>query len=130
MPRRGPRGGCDMSATADFGHQSQHTAIEALNDAVLEVTDLMSPPCLMAGSANPALAVKVAHRVNVEMLERSIERFPDGETYGRLGSSVRGRDAYIIQPTCAPVNDKPFDRLLVIDNLNRASACHVAAIST
>lgn len=117
-----------MSATADFGHQSQHTAIEALNDTVLEVTDLMSPPCLMAGSANPALAVKVAHRVNVEMLERSIERFPDGETYVRLGSSVRGRDAYIIQPTCAPVNDNLFELLLLIDTLKRASAGRVTAI--
>jgi len=88
-----------MPATAEDGHHSQRTASGALNNAGREVTELMSPPCLMAGSANPALAEKVARRVSVEMLDRRIEHFPDGETYVRLGSSVRGRDAYIIQPT-------------------------------
>ncbi|HLZ22595.1 MAG TPA: ribose-phosphate pyrophosphokinase [Ktedonobacterales bacterium] len=95
---------------------------------VVELTDLNTPPCVIAGSANPALATAIAARLGIPLLERRIERFPDGETYVRVGSSVRGRDAYIIQPTCAPVNDNLFELLLLIDTLRRASAGRLTAI--
>lgn len=99
----------------------------SLNE-VVELTDVMSPPCLIAGSANPALAEAIAREVGTPLLDRRIERFPDGEMYVRLSSSVRGRDAYVIQPTCAPVNDNLFQLLLLLDTLRRASAGRLTAI--
>src|SRR5262249_8683712 len=52
----------------------------------------------------------------------------DGELYVRFEESVRGRDAYVIQPTCTPVNENLFELLLLIDTLRRASASRVTAI--
>ncbi|MGH2516166.1 MAG: ribose-phosphate diphosphokinase [Ktedonobacterales bacterium] len=95
---------------------------------VVTVADRTTQPILIAGSANPALAEAIAARLDIPLLERRIERFPDGETYVRVGSSVRGRDAYIIQPTCAPVNDNLIELLLLIDTLRRASAGRLTAI--
>ncbi len=84
--------------------------------------------CLIGGSANPALADAISARLGVPLLDRRIERFPDSEMYVRVGSSVRGRDTYIIQPTCAPVNDNLFELLLLVDSLRRASAGKITAI--
>jgi len=110
---------------------AQHDPLMVLNlpgPASIEVSDVIGPPCVMAGTANLGLAEEIARRVGVPLLERRIERFPDGEMYVRLGSSVRGRDAYIIQPTCAPVNDNLFELLLLIDAIRRASAARLTAI--
>ncbi len=95
---------------------------------ITEVTEIVAPPCLISGSANQALAQAVAERLGYPLLDRRIEQFPDGETYVRVGNSVRGRDAYIIQPTCAPVNDNLFELLLLLDTLRRASAGRLTAI--
>jgi ribose-phosphate pyrophosphokinase len=95
---------------------------------VTEVTEIISPPCIISGSANELLAQEIARRLGTPLLDRRIERFPDGETYVRLASSVRGRDAYIIQSTCAPVNESLFELLLLLDTLRRASAGRLTAI--
>ena len=113
--------------TGDLPEGDSATLNVAVSE-VVNVTDMMTPPCLIAGSANPALADAISARLGIPLLERRIERFPDGETYVRVGSSVRGRDAYIIQPTCSPVNDTLFELLLLIDTLRRASAGRLTAI--
>jgi ribose-phosphate pyrophosphokinase len=92
------------------------------------ITDVITPPCLIAGSANEELAGEIARRVNMPLLERTIERFPDGEIKIRLGSSVRGHDAYIIQSTCMPVNENLVELFLMIDTLCRASASRLTVI--
>jgi ribose-phosphate pyrophosphokinase len=112
-------------------NDTPHNSLVALSlpgPASIEVSDVIGPPCVMAGTANPGLAEEIARRVGVPLLERRIEQFPDGEMYVRLGSSVRGRDAYIIQPTCAPVNDNLFELLLLMDAIRRASAARLTAI--
>lgn len=86
------------------------------------------PPCLVCGSSVPELGSAVARRVGVPLVERRIERFPDGEMYVQLGQSVRGRDAYVLQSTCAPANDHLFELLLLLDTLHRASAARLTAI--
>ena len=86
------------------------------------------PPCLLCGSAVPALGAEIARLLGVAPQPRRIERFPDGELYVQLAQSVRGRDAYVIQSTCAPVNDHLFELLLLLDTLHRASAARLTAI--
>jgi ribose-phosphate pyrophosphokinase len=95
---------------------------------VTDVIEIVAPPCLIAGSANEPLAQAIAGELGISLMERRIERFPDGETYVRLGASVRGRDAYIIQPTSAPVNDNLVELALLIDTVRRASAGRVTAV--
>lgn len=116
---------------ADFSadeHLRQGVAIHFLGASATELPDVVSPACVLSGSANVALAEAVASRLGSSLLERRIEQFPDGEMYVRIGTSVRGRDAFIIQPTCAPVNDNLFELLLIIDALKRASAARLTAI--
>ncbi len=108
--------------------EDERAHIEAVSVALREAHDLAEPPCLLCGSSVPELGEQVARLVGVPLLERRIERFPDGEMYVRLGESVRGRDAYVLQSTCAPVNDHLFELLLVLDTLRRASAARLTAV--
>ena len=117
-----------MPASRDAGEQDPFVTFSLPGTASIEVSEVIGPPCVMGGTANPELAEAIAARIGVPLLERRIETFPDGEMYVRLGSSVRGRDAYIIQPTCAPVNDHLFQLLLLIDSMRRASAARLTAV--
>lgn len=117
-----------FATSANSGPIHLPSTLDVITSGVREVTEIVAPPCILAGSANPALAFDVARRLKVDVLDRRIDHFPDGETYVRLGTSVRGRDTYVIQPTCAPVNEHLFELLLLIDALRRASAGRVTAI--
>lgn len=117
-----------MSAAGLDDQTPQTVSLQVFTSETKEVTELITPPALVSGSANLPLAEEIARRVGVKLLDRGIDRFPDGEVYVRFESSVRGRDAYVIQPTSAPVNDNLFELLLLIDTLRRASAGRVTAI--
>jgi ribose-phosphate pyrophosphokinase len=106
----------------------QRTHLETVNVALSEVIGADDPPCLVCGSSIPELSVEVAHQVGVPLLDRRLERFPDGEMYVQLGQSVRGRDAYILQSTHAPANENLFELLLLLDTLRRASAARLTAV--
>jgi ribose-phosphate pyrophosphokinase len=93
-----------------------------------DVIEIVAPPCMIAGTTNEPLAQAIARELGIGLMERRIETFPDGETYVRLGSSVRGRDVYIIQPTSTPVNGNLVELALLIDSVRRASAGRVTAI--
>jgi ribose-phosphate pyrophosphokinase len=103
-------------------------AVTSPTRGVREVTEVVAPPCLISGTANEPLAEAIAHQVGIPLMERRIEVFPDGEMYVKLAASVRGRDTYIIQPTCAPVNENLLELLLLADTMRRASAGQVTAI--
>jgi ribose-phosphate pyrophosphokinase len=107
----------------------EHTThLDTLNVALSEIIDSGAPPCLICGSSLPELCAEVARLVGVPLLDRRLERFPDGETYVQLAESVRGRDAYILQSTSAPVNENLFELLLLLDTLRRASAARLTAV--
>jgi ribose-phosphate pyrophosphokinase len=108
--------------------ENQRAPTETLAATVSEGGGWAEPPCLVCGSAVPTLGEEIARRLGVTLLPRRIERFPDGEMYVQLAQSVRGRDAYVIQSTCAPVNDHLFELLLLLDTLHRASAARLTAI--
>ena len=83
---------------------------------------------ILAGSANLSLAENIARNVNVKLVRRVLERFPDGELHIELQESVRGHDVYLIQPTCPPVDEHLFELLLMADACRRAGAVHLTAV--
>ncbi len=101
-----------------------------------------SPFVLYSGSANQQLAEQVVNLLNdrwhtqhpdapdgmIHLGNRTIRHFQDNELYIRLEHSVRGRDAYIIQSTCPPVNEHLMELFIMLDTLRRANAARVTAI--
>jgi len=83
---------------------------------------------LISGSSNPSLALEIAHHLGQPLSPTILRRFSDGETWVELGENMRGRDIYVIQSTCSPVNDHLMELLLILDALKRASARCVNAV--
>lgn len=83
---------------------------------------------ILSGNANPALAREICERLFVELSETRVERFADGESYIQIKENVRGADVFVVQPTCAPVNDHVMELLLIIDALRRSSADRITAV--
>jgi len=83
---------------------------------------------LCTGNSNPSLASAVARHLNVPLGKVVVGSFSDGETMVEISENVRGRDAIVIQPTCAPTNDNFMELLILIDALRRASAQSITAV--
>ena len=88
----------------------------------------MAEYILFAGSGNPGLAQAVAQALGVQPGRCAVERFPDGESSVRLLESVRGKDVYLLQPTCPPVNDNVMELLVFADACRRAAAGRIHAV--
>lgn len=83
---------------------------------------------LFSGNANPALSRKIAEYLGVPLGQATLGRFPDGEISCKIEEDVRGRDVYLIQPTCPPVNENIMELLILIDSCLRASAERITAV--
>ncbi len=83
---------------------------------------------IFCGSANPELAEEIAGSVGVPLGNCEVTRFSDGEISISIGESVRGANAFLIQPLCGPINDSILELLIIIDALKRASAKSVNAV--
>lgn len=83
---------------------------------------------LFSGGAHPALASAIAESLEVDISGLKVRYFADGEIYLTCEESVRGCDAYVIQPTCPPVNDNFMELLICVDALRRASAERITAV--
>ncbi|MGE0581256.1 MAG: ribose-phosphate diphosphokinase [Steroidobacteraceae bacterium] len=83
---------------------------------------------LFAGNANPQLAQDIARHLKQPLGRAYVGRFSDGEVNVELIENVRGRDVFIVQPTCAPVNDNLMELLVMADACRRASAARVTAV--
>ena len=90
---------------------------------------LMVPDNLMVftGNANPKLAHAVAQQINIPLGKAQVSRFSDGEVMVELFENVRGKDVFILQPTCAPTNDNLMEIMIMADALKRASAGRITA---
>ncbi|MEL7500353.1 MAG: ribose-phosphate pyrophosphokinase [Planctomycetota bacterium] len=82
---------------------------------------------LFGGRANPDLAGNIASFLHLELGNCKFSTFPDGEIHCKI-EDVRGRDVYLIQPTCPPVNDTLMELLIMIDTCRRASAQRITAV--
>jgi len=83
---------------------------------------------VFSGNANPELAQEIAEYLGVHIADSKVKTFSDGEISVAIDESVRGVDVYIVQPTCAPVNDYLMELLIMIDAVRRASAARVNAV--
>ena len=83
---------------------------------------------LFTGNANSALAQEIARHLKVPLGRATVGKFSDGEINAELMENVRGRDVFLIQPTCPPVNDNLMELLIMADAARRASAGSVTAV--
>jgi len=83
---------------------------------------------VFSGNANLRLASDIAHELNVPIGKAVVGRFSDGEVMVEIMENVRGRDVYLIQPTCVPTADNFMELLVMIDAMKRASASRVTAV--
>jgi ribose-phosphate pyrophosphokinase len=84
--------------------------------------------CIFSGNANPALAQSIAQYLEIPLGRAKVARFSDGEVFAEIQENVRGVDVYVVQPTCAPVNDHLMELLVITDALKRASAGSITAV--
>src|SRR3569833_1736159 len=83
---------------------------------------------LFAGNANPGLAQEIARNLQTPLGRAYVGRFSDGEINVELMENVRGRDVFILQPTCPPANDTLMELLVIFDACLRASAARITAV--
>ncbi len=83
---------------------------------------------IFSGQANQALAKDICGFLNLPLGAISLGKFPDGENFCKIEEDVRGRDVYLVQPTCPPVNDNLMELLIMIDSCKRASADRITAV--
>ncbi len=85
---------------------------------------------VFTGTANPALAQEICDYLGRPLRGADVFKFANDNTFVRLHNSVRGQHAFIVQPTCAPVNDNLMELLIMIDALRRDSAADITAVVT
>jgi ribose-phosphate pyrophosphokinase len=83
---------------------------------------------VFSGRANVPLAEKIAQCLGDSLGKITLQNFPDGEFLARIDEDVRGRDVFVVQPTCPPVNENIMELLIILDSLKRASAARITAV--
>ena len=83
---------------------------------------------VFSGNANPELATAICNYLNIPLSDAEVRRFSDGEIFIEIGENVRGKDIFVIQPTCTPVNDHLMELVIMVDALRRASARRITAV--
>ncbi len=83
---------------------------------------------ILTGTANPGLAQDIATHLGVEVAQMMVGRFSDGEICVKVEESLRGMDAFVVQPTCSPVNEHVMELLIIVDALRRASARRITCV--
>lgn len=99
-------------------------AVQEIGENIMAAYDSLM---VFTGSANPGLAQNVVRHLDITLGRASVGRFSDGEVSVELLENVRGRDVFILQPTCAPTNDNLMEILTMADALKRASAGRITA---
>lgn len=83
---------------------------------------------LVSGTSNPTLSKQISEYLDVPLVNPQIRRFANGEVYCEIEKNVRGADVFVLQSTCAPVNEHLMELLIIIDALKRASALSITAV--
>jgi ribose-phosphate pyrophosphokinase len=83
---------------------------------------------LFSGNAHSELAQEVAAYLSIPVGDATVTKFSDGEIMVQINENVRGYDAFVLQPTCSPVNDNILELLLMVDAFKRASAKRITAV--
>ena len=83
---------------------------------------------IFSGTANPALAERIAVCLQTDLGAVDIRRFPDGETFVKIQDNIRGKDVFVVQSVCRPPNERLMELLIMIDAMQRASAARITAV--
>ena len=83
---------------------------------------------IITGNANPKLAKEICKYLNIPLGDALVTTFSEGEIRVKINENVRGKDVFIVQPTCYPVNNNLMELLILIDSLRRASAKRITAV--
>ena len=94
------------------------------DDRTLPIEDL----AVFSGNANPALSQEVVKFLGIPLGRAVVGRFSDGEVNVEIMENVRGRDVFVVQPTCPPSSDNLMELLIMIDALRRSSASRITAV--
>lgn len=88
----------------------------------------MKDPIIFSGNSNPMLAQSICRYLDCPLGKAKVQRFSDGEIRIEIDENVRSRDVFVIQSTCAPVNDNLVELLLMIDAMQRSSVKRITAV--
>ena len=83
---------------------------------------------ILSGNANPGLAKAICRELKVPLADSLVGRFSEGEIRVKINDNVRGKDVFVVQPTCPPTNDNLMELLIMLDAVRRASARRVTAV--
>ena len=83
---------------------------------------------IVTGTAHPRLVADICAYLGVPPCDTTVSSFPDGETFVRINENIRGRDVFIVQPTCPPTNQNLMELLILVDAARRSSAARVTAV--
>jgi ribose-phosphate pyrophosphokinase len=83
---------------------------------------------IVSGSAHPRLASDICDYLGVSLCDATVSSFPDGETFVKINENIRGRDVFIIQPTCPPTNQNLMELLILVDAARRSSSARITAV--
>ncbi len=89
---------------------------------------LSSELAIVTGNANPTLARAICRELKMPLIESLVGRFSEGEIRVKINENVRGKDVFVVQPTCPPTNDNLMELLIMIDAIRRASARRITAV--
>jgi ribose-phosphate pyrophosphokinase len=85
-------------------------------------------PLIFSGNSNPKLVEEIAGYLNTAQGKANVGKFSDGETMVEIGENVRGKDCFVVQSTCQPVNHHVMEMMVVMDALRRSSAGQIIAV--
>jgi ribose-phosphate pyrophosphokinase len=83
---------------------------------------------VFSGNANPPLAQSIANHLRMNLGKAVVSEFSDGEIMVEIMENVRGRDIFVVQPTCAPTNNNLMELLVMVDALRRSSAARITTV--
>src|SRR3990167_7174155 len=89
---------------------------------------LSSELAVVSGNANRQLAQEICQALKVPLTDSLVGRFSEGEIRVKINENVRGKDVFVVQPTCPPTNDNLMELLILMDALRRASARRITAV--
>lgn len=104
-------------------------ATEMILEGLKQLINLNGELLVFSGNANPKLAEDVCKNLGLPLGKAKVTTFSDGETQVEIQEDVRGSDVFVIQPTCAPVNNNIMELLILIDALKRSSARRITAVT-
>src|SRR4030095_5559395 len=83
---------------------------------------------IFTGSAHRELAQRICAYIGVQLGDATVASFPDGETFVKINENIRGRDVFIVQPTCPPTNQNLMELLILVDAARRSSSARITAV--